>query len=127
MNYKKNVIRPAKTVKEVLIAARWILQNIGWCQGTYTKIAKNSNIPNMPEAFCAIGVFRYVDVVTPKAYLERHHIKNDAVLKLNNVITSTTNYFNLLDYVGTVIHWNDKPGRTKREVIKLFDEAIKNV
>lgn len=32
------------TVKEVLIAAKWILENVGWCQGAYFKDKEGHDI-----------------------------------------------------------------------------------
>jgi hypothetical protein len=48
----------ATTVKEVLIAAKWILENRGWCQGYYAKDAMGARVVdfNLEEGETAIRI-----------------------------------------------------------------------
>lgn len=107
----------AKSVKEVLIAARWIIDNVGWCQLSYfqTKngdrlswsvirdLLTNSDI----RAVCAIGAIQLVDTDTDVELLQF-----DAENLLNEMVGCH------------VVFWNDDASRTKQEVLDLYDRAI---
>lgn len=101
----------ATTVKEVLIAAKWILENHGWCQGYYRKNAEGQDIYTLDGAvcFCSIGAIMAVET---------------AVETTDRLAEKATK---LLDKASgsNVVFWNDMPGRTKKQVLKVFDQAIK--
>ena len=72
------------------------LISAGWCQRTFSKeIGKN-------EAYCLLGAL--------------NHVHTSAFLKgqVRNFIPK--------DFTG-MVSWNDKPGRTKAEVIDLLDRV----
>lgn len=104
----------AKTVKETLVAARWILENVGWCQGSYYKDKNGTNVglsgrynPENVACACALGSIYLVDT--------------DDTLALDKVITILSD----ASKIESVADFNDAPGRTKEEVLNLFDRAIK--
>lgn len=107
----------AKTVKEVLTAARWILENVGWCQQSYYKTKAGDERFNIEEVSvsedigcaCAIGSIYLVEVSDPD-------LRHKAVAVLEKI----TNYKNLAN-------WNDAPERTKKDVVKLFSKGINKV
>lgn len=104
----------AKTVKEVLIAGRWILENVGWCQQSYYKTKAGDERFNIEEATlygdvgcaCAIGSIYLVDVSDP-------NLHGKAVAALEKIAD-----------VSNLANWNDAPGRTRKEVVKLFSKGI---
>lgn len=65
----------AKTVKDVLIAARWMIENVGWCQNAFAKNAKGEamyvdfistqqrlEVIKAATCMCANGAIRLVEV-----------------------------------------------------------------
>lgn len=90
--------REAKSVKQALIAARWIIENVGWRQGSFG---------NERTGFCAVGALGSVEC--------SGSIYNNAVDKLLSVLPKN----------GTIPDWNDRPSRTKRQVVEAFTSAIK--
>ncbi len=102
----------AKTVKETLIAGRWILENLGWCQGYYYKDKDGHDASSLhPEEIncaCALGALSMVEK-------EDQYLYTGAIKELEHLIG------------GTIANWNDHPGRTKEEVLNLFDRAIESV
>ncbi len=110
----------AKTVKEVLAAARWMLENVGWCQGEFAKSQDKTvwmgRYTTLEEAvqgagvetvdcFCSLGAINAVEADSS--------IKRLAEENLSTAIG------------GSILRWNDNPKRTKKEVLKSFDKAIK--
>lgn len=93
----------ATTVKEVLKAARWIIDNVGWCQGYYRKNAQGQDVYDDSQAacFCSVGALLAVETSN------------------QNLTTIAENLLN-----KDVVTWNDTPGRTKEEILKGFDLAI---
>jgi hypothetical protein len=105
--------RQAKTVREVLIAARWIQERLGWCQksgylfdGRYRADRAHSCSP--PTHCCAWGA---IELVQAKRLL-----LSAAADEMKEAVRS-----------GDLPEWNDTPGRTKAEVLAAFDRAIKAV
>jgi hypothetical protein len=103
----------AKTPKEVLIAARYILSHWGWCQGTDAR-DKQGQILEFPKehfenlgSVCAVGAVSIVEADF-EPLQAAHHI-------LDMVVS---------DQFPTIIRYNDTPGRTKQEVLAVFDKAI---
>jgi hypothetical protein len=101
----------AQTVKEALVAIRWIIDHHNWCQGTMFLdkngfcISKDRALVGDLYACCAIGATHLVDandgVVLEARRLMRVKTKDDSI-----------------------IAWNDKQGRTKEEVLDLLDKLI---
>jgi hypothetical protein len=107
------MINKAKTPKEVLIAARYILSHWGWCQGT-TARDKQGRPLDFPQehlknlgSVCAIGAVSIVDSDFGPLQTA-YHILDRAVR----------------DQSYCIIIYNDTPGRTKQEVLAVFDKAI---
>lgn len=92
----------AKTVTEVLKAAKWMLENVGWCKNQYTKYDTNGK----PMAFCAAGAISHV--VTDCELRVKAHDRLSAAIK-----------------EPYIPNWNDDLDRTLPQVLKAFDKAIK--
>jgi hypothetical protein len=121
MNKKNN--KKAATIKEVLIAARWILDNIGWCQGSYTKTKSgkpsvltpitlhSDNIGDISDisAACLRGA---VWLVETKNHLLSDETFDFIQFKIEN------------KYAQSMTSWNDDPKRTKNQVLSLLDKII---
>ena len=102
----------AKTVKEVLIAAKWILENVGWCQKAYVT-TKDDKLGFDPDGSAAIGDVKAACALG-SIYMvqsDNHDLRPGAVDVLQNEVINITN-------------WNDDPARTKQEVLDMFTRAI---
>lgn len=107
----------AKTPKQVLIAAEWILSHVGWCQNAFYRNKKGKvidifpintdNIPKVASA-CLAGAIHLVEANGLSVIQARK--------LLDNVIGSddTTGY-------------NDTKGRTKEEVLATIRLAIESI
>lgn len=91
----------AKTTKEVLKAAKWMLENVGWNKGEFAKYSPNGT----PISFCAAGAINRVEV------------NNDVLRGRARDKVSKTVGQNL-------VHFNDHPDTTKEQVLLVFDQAI---
>lgn len=105
----------ATTVKEVLTAARWIIDNVGWCQKYYYKTKAGLGRFDVSSATdvdcaCSIGAI-YLTEASPV-------LQNQAL----DMFDSTLNDVSGVPFIAT---WNDKRDRTKEEVLAVFDKAIK--
>jgi hypothetical protein len=94
----------AKTTKQVLIAAKWILNNIGWRQGSFEKY---DAVSSSPVAFCLVGAIQVVNA--------------DGVVRGSTKRLLTSMLGNGLYHLPS---WNDTAYRTKEEVLALLDKAI---
>lgn len=107
----------AKTPKEVLIAAKWIINNVGWCQESLVRDKQGAWMdlipptPSNPDvakvgAVCLYGSLALVETDEP--------IRDQAT----DLVRET-----LDDYRLSV--FNDASGRTKKQVIALINKAIR--
>jgi hypothetical protein len=104
----------AQTVKEVLIATKYILEHTGWCQGTYYldrggdlldfNIRHDATKHNQIGACCLSGAAFLVE--TDQLTLQ----------KAREAISNIANQ--------SIVGFNDKPGRTKKQVLAMLDKAI---
>jgi|HubBroStandDraft_5_1064220.scaffolds.fasta_scaffold122523_4 hypothetical protein len=107
------MINKAKTPKEVLIAARYILSHWGWCQGTTARDKQGRSLYSPKKhlenlgSVCAVGAISIVDTDFEPAQV--------AYNILDEVIS---------DQSPSIVIYNDTPGRTKQEVLAVFDKAI---
>jgi hypothetical protein len=85
---------------EVLVAARNLIDRQGWCQ----QPGENFAVHGRPQ--CALGA---LDLVEP----------NWIAAGVPHAL-----YRHLPGDLGSVVEFNDEPGRTKDEVLALFDKAI---
>ena len=104
----------AKTVREALVATRWIIDQVGWCQGRLYQ-AKDGNviwykggiIPGNLGACCLEGAMSLVEI-------DSEYVRFDAGKKIRAIGTDHTS-----------IHiWNDALGRTKEQVLAMLDQVI---
>ncbi len=95
------------TLREVLVEARRILENVGWCQGTYARdensVAILTDDPGACQ-FCVMGALYFAS--------DDSDVEEEARALLNTVVE------------GSIVAYNDAPGRTKEEVLAVFDLAI---
>lgn len=92
--------------KEILIAAKANIEK-GWCQGVPAIDAYgNPVLPGAESAcaFCILGALRRAGGFT-------------GAVDARNAIAELVPH-------GLVANWNDTAGRTKEEVLALFDKAI---
>lgn len=91
----------------------------GWNRGAEARNNLGDIVPvssSSAVSFCSIGAIG--------AVAHNYYLKDDCfrilAKKLDN-ISVPPGY----DAVGKIVKWNDDPKRTKEEVIKVFEEAIK--
>lgn len=87
------------TVLENLKSARETLLRDGWCQ---------HEITNSEGQHCLIGTVLYT----------RGDIDLNTMGSLLKILRDD-------GFVGGPAHWNDTPGRTEQDVLKLLDKAIR--
>jgi len=104
----------AKTAKEVLVAAKWILENVGWCQNVSVRI----DSANRPVAYCLAGSMGTVETV----WDERGQIGKSPWWKARTIVAETIQH--LYKTHDMIPEWNDRQSRTKEEVLALLDVAI---
>lgn len=96
----------ATTAKEVLVAARWLLVNHGWQQGSM----HSQN--NGKHFFCSVGAIMNVEA------------DKDLLIKAKRLLSENLPKSSMATDSGIVI-WNDQISRTKKQVLALFDKTIK--
>lgn len=108
----------ATSTKEVLVAARWILDNVGWCQGHSMVDAAGNPLDTYQGAdmkkavaLCSAGAVNVVNVGV------KWNLISDAIYALSVAGSPQGQH-------TSIVQWNDAPGRTKKEVLDLFDSAI---
>lgn len=99
------------TPKQNLIVARQLLIDVGWCQRNYQRVDGNKTI-----AYCSAGALMEA---TRNCLIE---------IDPSNGYAGAATY--LRQAIGCpedmpISGWNDHQGRTKEEIIAVFDEAIK--
>lgn len=109
--------------------ARTKIEN-GWTQGSYHKFLANSS-----EAFCAVGALRftsYSQYETESDLIYANGVYNQAVHLLAQELPAVWKRLgreldNPAPNHHAVVLFNDDKGRTKEEVLDLFDRAIERV
>lgn len=99
----------AKTTTEVLKAAKWMLENVGWSQGTSYRDANGAPafFPHRDlsviKSMCLVGAFNLVDTLNPL-------LRNEAIISLKTKG----------GILNTLESFNDNPLTTKKDVIALL-------
>lgn len=93
--------------REVLLAARAIIED-RWCQGTVRR-----ELPDGTTQHCIVGAI-WQAAPTSRAASARGAV--EGLLSLRAGVS-----------LGALHTWNDKPGRTRDEVLALFDSALEAV
>jgi hypothetical protein len=91
--------------RDVLVEAKRLLIESGWCQGDYHK----------GDTFCSVGAMsRSANRMLPAGVdlTSQFPPYRDAYIRLMKIVG------------GAVSLWNDQPIRTKAEVLAAFDRAI---
>jgi hypothetical protein len=112
-------MRNAKSVREVLIAARWILDKIGWTQGCDARDSDGRLVsPTNSRAvcFCATGAVIAVEA-------EEVGLRLNAIRSLERELTPPSHQVPGMRV--TLAFWNDQRRRTKKQVLALFDRVIR--
>lgn len=94
----------AKTSTEVLQAAKWILENVGWTRKQFTKTNGKGKVVGV----CASQALYSVEIDNDTY----GYIRGEARRRLEEVIGN--------DIVG----FNDRPSTKKRDVVRAFKKAI---
>lgn len=100
-------------VVEVLTEARRKIAEVGWCKGNFVARDEEGKIC----AYCAYGAISW-SIPLELSQPVRVGVSEGAIGKLKEVLRAEHGFD---DYIA---EWNDAEGRTKEEVIDLFDEAL---
>jgi hypothetical protein len=92
----------AKNTTEVLIAAKWLLENVGWIKGQQVHYPHGGSVP---DGFCASGAITWV-------MAESYERKFRAYSFLESEMDRD------------ILKFNDAPHTTKQHVLDAFDRAI---
>lgn len=96
-----------QSLKDTLVEARSLIQDVGWTQGTYATYAEGNKV----IGYCALGAL--------SATHAGPEIRHDAIMRLSK---------QTVQYNGSdIVSYNDAEGRTKEEVLAVFDQAIESV
>ena len=107
-----------RAVREILVEARELIDKRGWCQFQFAKrdphshggIQRIASFKVFGKAFCPLGAIMAVGDRHGGGVLAKHALALAAGLSS----------------AGHVPVWNDRPGRTKAEVLAVFDKAIES-
>jgi hypothetical protein len=106
----------AKTIKEYLIATRYIIDNYGWCQNSYFKFKNGApfweEMKIDSQTFggsCLEGAINLVEAVDGLR-----------IATINTIEQVLPDHMSL----RTLPYFNDAPGRTKEEVLAFLDTLI---
>jgi hypothetical protein len=99
----------AKNSTEVLKAALWILENVGWIKGR----ACERNELGKVIGLCASGAIKAVNAVD-------YNLNVDAHTRVERVVRGTYKW----DCGNGIIGFNDNKSTTKEDVINAFKRAI---
>jgi hypothetical protein len=103
----------ATTVKEVLIATKWILTHMDWIQGEFFRDSNGAEIRDWrpdylckyAKSCCLSGAIRLVETDREVLSMARGHL------------------FDVLS-PDSITSFNDKPGLTKDQLLEALDQAI---
>src|SRR5271155_1774681 len=103
----------ATTVKEGLIATKWILENYGWCQGYY-QVDEGGNVVGDPINLpfcgsCLSGALELVQYEDDDLHFDPYNDTKTLVYKRVCAFTR------LISGLGTITQYNDHPERTKEQ------------
>ena len=107
-----------RAVREILVEARELIDKRGWCQFQYAKrdphshrgIQRIASFKVFGNAFCPLGAIMAVENEDGGAALAKHAVAVAAGFSRESHVPA----------------WNDRPGRTKAEVLAVFDKAIES-
>lgn len=102
-----------KTTAQVLQEARALIE-AGWCQGPFYRLEQGA------EQYCAIGAVRRVVGTDYETFGYVRHDPAEAALSLVARRISHGTFC-------CAIAYNDARGRTKEQVLALFDRALADV
>jgi hypothetical protein len=98
-------------IKEVLVAAKQLIERVGWTQSWFVKRNNQGKV----IAYCAAGAIN-------RATLE----EDEGGISANRTLCAQSrNHFSKV--VGTpIVEFNDAPNTTKEQVLQAFDKAIES-
>lgn len=96
-----------KTTKEILVAARALIAEKGWCTGVMARDANGHAVGEQDSnaaCYCVLGALTAAngDEIPNSVYVA----------------------FAYANGAESIVDWNDVKGRTKEEVLEAFDKAI---
>jgi len=95
----------AKTVKQALVAAQWMLDNIGWVKGNFEKFGFDGK----SIGFCLSGAINRVETTDGVRMRARSALENSVKER----------------YFPSIIGFNDYIGTTKEDVDTVIKTAIR--
>jgi hypothetical protein len=101
------------SVKQNLTAAKQLIEDGGWVQQVYY---------DGRGCFCAVGAVK--EIIGDLSFFGRDSTKQDeydALIKAVEKVSGKEGN----RHIDDVFMWNDTLGRTKEEVLEMFDEAIR--
>lgn len=101
-----NITHPAHVIIDRLAQAKSFIEEYGWCQGNYRNDLGQFCVMGAVQTACADSYSTEDDVL---------EVLRSSLLP-NGVTTNTS-----------LVAWNDMDTRRKRDVVRLFDRAIRNV
>jgi hypothetical protein len=110
-------MRP-RTRKEVLLACAELLSTKELCKGVAARDAKTVSVEATDRsavAFCSLGLIHHVTVANSRLYASAR----DQLARALGWKGKTDDE----DSCSIIIDWNDKPERTKRQVVAKFRKA----
>ena len=100
------MMKTLQAAATVLVEARKLIEK-GWCQGSDQLV-----MVELPDAFCPIGAINFI---------EGYSSRKSAVPRAHTIVSARLSEAPVPQAISI---WNDKPGRTKPEVLAAFDKAI---
>jgi hypothetical protein len=101
----------------VLLATRRLVR-VGWCQGAWAKCGWLTVDAHSPLAhrWCLVGAFSRAAMTVPDYPAQARFMARYRAEQL---------FVAAIGVPGMLIElWNDRPGRTKRQVLEMLDRAI---
>jgi hypothetical protein len=95
-------------IRQILIGAKSLIETNGWCQKKYA---------SKEGGFCMAGAIGKVMSYNKLSYGDKTLCLAIDILRKSIEVGVKSGYYSIGDY-------NDAPGRTKAEVLAMFDKAI---
>jgi hypothetical protein len=114
----------AKTVKQALIATKWILGHTGWCRRFYHVDKHGLSLPGYGASALAANLSSFelggscLSGALGLVEYQNQDLNRETYLTVHNAIID--------DNAKSIPNWNDKPERTSQQVLDLLDKLIED-
>jgi hypothetical protein len=111
------------SARDILIAAKALIENVGWCQRTY---AKKGGKPFYAWTKFSADAYCIVGAIEKSAYQAWLNAPPVSFIEYFNrkAWTATELCKTLLTWDKSLGEWNDLPTTTKENVLAVLDDAI---